>query len=57
MSILHIIRSEPDEMTRGFIDATSQGQESAEVPLYQGEVNYHQLLDDIFKSDQVICWW
>lgn len=57
MDILHIIRSEPDVMTQSFIRATSQGKESAEVPLYPGEIDYKRLLDDIFKSDQVICWW
>ena len=57
MKILHILRSEPDDMVRMFIEGGSQGEESKEVPLYLGEVNYNQLLKDIFENDQIICWW
>ncbi len=57
MKILHILRSEPDDMVRMFIQEVSQGQESIEVLLYQGEVDYGQLVKDIFASDRVISWW
>ena len=42
---------------RKFIEDTSQGTESIERPLYRGEIDYDQLLNDIFESDRVICWW
>jgi len=57
MRILHILRSEPDEMVRMFIREVRKSEESMEVPLYQGEVDYQQLLKDIFASDRVISWW
>jgi len=57
MRILHILRSEPDEMVRMFIRESCKSEESMEVPLYQGDVDYEQLLKDIFISDQVISWW
>jgi hypothetical protein len=57
MRILHILRSEPDEMVRMFIREVSESEESMEVTLYQGEVDYQQLLKDIFASDRVISWW
>ena len=56
MRILHILRSEPDEMVRMFIRESCKSEESMEVPLYQGDVDYEQLLKDIFISDQVISW-
>jgi hypothetical protein len=57
MKILHILRSEPNEMVRNFIRKTSQNAESFEYPLYQGEINYDKLLKEIFGSDKVISWW
>jgi hypothetical protein len=57
MRILHILRSEPDEMTRDFIRVTSQGKDHGEIILYRGDLDYGRLVEDIFKSDQVICWW
>ncbi len=57
MKILHILRSEPDEMVRMFIRKISQGEESVEIPLYRGEVDYDRVVEDIFDSDRMICWW
>jgi len=57
MKILHILRSEPDEMVRKFIRETSRGTESLEIPLYKGEVDYDQVVKEIFANDQVISWW
>ncbi len=57
MRILHILRSEPDEMTRAFINATSKGQDTTKTLLYRGEVDYPWLVQEIFRSDRVICWW
>jgi hypothetical protein len=57
MTTLHILRSEPDEMVRLFIEQISRGEQSLESPLYQGEVDYDRLVEDIFKSDRVISWW
>ena len=57
MKILHILRSETDDITRMFIREVSQGEESIEVSLYQEDVDYDQLVNDIFESDLVISWW
>lgn len=55
--ILHILRSEPEELVRRFVKALSQGKNAREVPLYGGRVDYDQLVKDIFEADKVICWW
>ncbi len=57
MKILHILRSDPDDMIRLFIKEISALEESKEVALYQGAVNYDQLVKEIFESDRVISWW
>ncbi len=57
MKLLHILRSEPDDLVRRFIQGMSRERASQEVPLYQGPVDYDRLVKDIFESDRVICWW
>jgi hypothetical protein len=57
MKILHILRSEPDDMVRRLVKGVSQGESSSEVPLYEGPVDYAKLVASIFQSDMVICWW
>jgi len=57
MKLLHILRSEPDGLVRRFIDGMSHGEKSREVHLYRGPVDYDRLVQDIFQSDKVICWW
>ena len=57
MKILHILRSEPDEMTRNLILQSFEDAQNIEIPLYQENVNYDALVADIFSSDKVISWW
>jgi len=57
MKLLQIMRSEPDEMVQTLIREASKDNESQEVSLYEGAVDYDRLIQDIFVSEQVICWW
>ncbi len=57
MKTLHIVRSEPTQMTRDFIRATSTQGDDTPVLLYQDDIDYDRLVDGIFSSDRVICWW
>jgi hypothetical protein len=57
MKVLHILRSEPDAVTRRLIDGLSNGEKGNEVALHRGRVDYARLVDDIFAADKVICWW
>lgn len=61
-SILHILKSEPDETVAGLIEDLSQGQGVAVVSLFEDQitgsgVNWPRLVEDIFRHDRVICWW
>lgn len=57
MKLLHIMRSEPHKEVRTLIHEISKDNESREVSLYEGTVDYERLIENIFMSDRVICWW
>ena len=57
MKILHILRSEPDEMTRNLIQQSFEEAQNIEVPMHQKELNYDELVEEIFHSDKVVSWW
>lgn len=57
MKILHILRSEPDDLVKRLVKGLSQGEAATEVPLHKGQVDYPKLVKTIFESDRVICWW
>ncbi len=57
MKVLHIVRSEPDDLVRALIRRMSNGGGAREVELFKGKVDYDRLVKDIFESDKVICWW
>jgi hypothetical protein len=57
MKLLHILRSEPNELVKLLVARMSQGASGQQVPLYKGPVDYDRLVADIFQSDMVICWW
>jgi len=39
------------------IDTFSEGEEDKVISLYDGELNWSFLVDEIFSHDQIICWW
>jgi hypothetical protein len=57
MKILHILKSVPDEETKILIDRISREEETKEVKLYEGQLDYRELVNLIFSYDKVICWW
>jgi hypothetical protein len=57
MELLHVLRSEPDALVRRLIQDLSRGKDAREVPLYQGKVDYDQLVQQVFAAKKVICWW
>jgi len=57
MKIIHLLRSEPDEVTRRLIDGLAKHNQNTKVLLYEDTVDYDSLVDDIFANDRVVCWW
>jgi len=56
MKVLHILKSEPNETVQEFMEACSD-EEVTTVSLFEGEVDWAALVDDIFEHEKVICWW
>lgn len=56
MRVLHMLRSEPDQDVLKLKDAFSDWEETT-IALYDDNVNWDTLVDDIYSSDTVISWW
>jgi len=56
MKILHIVKKAPDESTKKIIELQKAGNEAVMVELYQGPVEYDELVAAVFASDKVFCW-
>ena len=57
MKTLHLLRSEPDTLVRMLIDEGFRQDDNLEVPLYEGQPDYDELVRHLFASDRVISWW
>ena len=57
MKILHILREEPDATIKDIVAATTNGDQSKTAELYNGDIDWSRLVDEIFSHDKVICWW
>jgi hypothetical protein len=57
MKILHIFRSEPDETVQNIVKSTTNGDESTVFELYQDNIDWSRLVDDIFSHQKVVSWW
>ena len=57
MKILHILRTEPDETVENLIKTSTNGDQAKTAELFQGDIDWSGLVDDIFSHDKVISWW
>lgn len=57
MKVLHILKSEPDATVQTLREAIDREATVSTVHLYQGETDWAGLVEAIFTSDRVICWW
>ena len=57
MTLLHIYRSKPTEEVLKLVKILSEGNDADTFSLFEGEVNYGQLVDLIFSHDKVVSWW
>ena len=56
MRILHILRTPADE-TVASLKKSFSDQETKTVALYEGDVDWETLVDDIFDAEKIISWW
>jgi len=57
MKVLNIVRSAPDDFVKKLINTFSGDKGNKVIALYEGEVDWSDLVDEIFSHDQIICWW
>jgi len=57
MKILHVYKTEPDDVTRILVEKLSEGENVTEFELFKGNPDYELLLDLVFDHDTVITWW
>jgi hypothetical protein len=57
MKVLNIVRSAPDDFVKKIINTFSEDKGNKVIALYEGEVDWSDLVDEIFSHDQIICWW
>jgi hypothetical protein len=56
--ILHVLKSEPDDVQKKLMDTLSRNNQSLQVSLVDADDSvYDELIDQIFESDEVITWW
>lgn len=56
MKVLHILRAEPDDMVTALM-AGYEGHEAKAVAVYEEDIDWEALVDDIFCHEHVVCWW
>ena len=59
MNILHIFRSEPEKRVDFLYNQLAEEFTCTKILLYdqEQELDYDSLVQLIFQSDKIICWW
>ena len=57
MKVLNIVRSTPDDFVKKFIETFSEDKGNKVIALFEGDVDWSSLIDEIFSHDKIICWW
>lgn len=57
MKILHVYRSEPDDILKKLIEPISEGNEVEHFDMYGSDVDYDKMIELVFNHDKIICWW
>lgn len=57
MKVLHLLKSVPDETVRTLFQYLSRDTETSVVELYDEELDWQSLVDNLFENDKIICWW
>ncbi len=57
MKILYILRTRPDVTVEKFMRTVTNGDQADVRALYEENMDWSKLVDDIFEHDKVISWW
>jgi len=57
MKILYILRTRPDLTVEKLMQSVTNGDKAHVRALYEENMDWSKLVDDIFEHDKVISWW
>mgnify|MGYP006432455559 FL=1 len=57
MTILHMLKSEPDSTVIELIRELRDDSRVSVVELYSGDTDWEKLVENIFSHEKTICWW
>lgn len=57
MKILYILRTRPDLTVEKLMQSVTNGDQAHVRALYDENMDWFKLVDDIFEHDKVISWW
>ena len=57
MKILYLLRSEPDKSVEKLMTHLTNGDLSKQIPLYDQNIDWSKLVDEIMAADKVVSWW
>lgn len=57
MEILYLLRSRPNETVEKLMANLTNGDRARIVELFEEDVDWEMLVDDIMSSDKVVSWW
>ena len=57
MKLLHVLKSEPDEMVKELMKPLSAHNQVQEFKLFGKDIDYDKFIELVFKNDKVVCWW
>jgi len=56
LTVLHILRTEPDETVQELMEAFADDERTT-ISLFAEEVDWPGVVDAIFAAEKTICWW
>ncbi len=57
MEILHILKSPADDTVNALMQIVSNGKRTTVLEIFREDMDWPQVVDEIFSCQKVICWW
>jgi hypothetical protein len=57
MEILHILKSPADDIVNVLMQIVSNRDGTTVLEIFREDVDWLQVVDEIFAREMVICWW
>ncbi len=57
MEILHILKTKPENETEVLINKLSEDTNSTTISLFSPDIDWDDVIDNIFSHKKVVTWW